>query len=318
MPEMSSVAMSYTLAARLTLKQLRLIAMVAEHRQLSLAAQALSLTQPAASRALAEIERFCGGAIFERHARGMTLTPLGELMVRRARNVVEEIAEASAEIARYNAGLGGVVRIGAVTGGAIGTVVPVVQRLRREAPDAEIHLEVAMSRALVHELLALRLDFVLARLPADARAADFEAVPASEERIDIIAGAAHPLAARPSVGLVELLAHDWVMQAPGAPIRLAVEQALLARGARPPTRVTNTSSLLATIAMLATSEAVAPVSHEVAGLVARVGSGLVALAVRERPVVAPYALIALRGRRMSPLAHRCREMVAETLTGRGA
>ena len=115
-----------------------------------------------------------------------------------------------------------------------------------------------MSRALVHELLALRLDFVLARLPADVRAADFEAVPASEERIDIIAGAAHPLAARPSVGLVELLAHDWVMQAPGAPIRLAVEQALLARGARPPTRVTNTSSLLATIAMLATSRGGGP------------------------------------------------------------
>ena len=97
-------------------------------------------------------------------------------MVRRARNVVEEIAEASAEIARYNAGLGGIVRIGAVTGGAIGTVVPVVQRLRREAPDAEVHLEVAMSRPLVNELLALRLDFVLARLPADANAADFEAV----------------------------------------------------------------------------------------------------------------------------------------------
>lgn len=307
--------MPHTLARRLTLKQLRLIAMIAEHRQLSLAAQALSLTQPAASRALAEIERICGGPIFERHARGMALTSLGELMVRRARNVVEEIAEASAEIARYNAGLGGVVRIGAVTGGAIGTVVPVVQRLRGEAPDAEVHLEVAMSRPLVHELLALRLDFVLARLPAEAQAADFDAVPASEERIDIIAGAAHPLAGRPSVGLTELLGYDWVMQAPGAPIRLAVEQALLAQGARPPAKVTNTSSLLASIAMLATSAAVAPVSREVAELVARVGSGFVALAVHEPPVVAPYALLALRGRRLSPLAQRCRDMVAETLSG---
>lgn len=309
--------MPHALAGRLTLKQLRLIAMIAEHRQLSLAAQALSLTQPAASRALAEIERICGGPIFERHARGMTLTPLGELMVRRARNVLEEIAEASAEIARYNAGLGGVVRIGAVTGGALGTVVPVVQRLRREAPDAEVHLEVAMSRPLVHELLALRLDFVLARLPAEAPAADFDAVPAGEERIDIIARAAHPLAGRAPVALVELLAYDWVMQAPGAPIRLAIEQALRARGARPPTRVTNTSSLLATIALLATSEAVAPVSREVAGLVATVGSGFVALPVRERPMVAPYSLLSLRGRRLSPLAHRCHEMIAETLADTG-
>lgn len=309
--------MTGVLDHRLTLKQLRLIAAIAEHRQLSLAAQALALTQPAASRALAEVERLCGGPVFERHARGMTVTPLGELMVRRARNVLEEIGEAAAEIARYNAGRGGIVRIGAVTGGAIGTVVPVVQRLRRDAPDAEVHLEVAMSRPLVHDLVALRLDFVLARLPPEANAADFEAVRASEERIDIVAAASHPLARRAEVGLAELGGQDWVMQAPGAPIRLAIEEALLAQGARPPTRVTNTSSLLVTIAMLATSRAVAPVSREVAGLIAAPGSGFVALPLRERLVVAPYALLSLRHRRLSPLAQRCREMVAAALLGAG-
>lgn len=310
--------MPHALDQRLTLKQLRLIAKIAEHSQLSLAAQALALTQPAASRALAEIERVCGGAIFERHARGMTVTPLGELMVRRARNVLEEIGEAAAEIARFNAGRGGVVRIGAVTGGAIGTVVPVLQRLRQEAPDAEVHVEVSMSRPLVHELLARRLDFVLARLPSDADAADFEAVRASEERIDILAAAGHPLAGRARVSLAEVVAHDWVMQAPGAPIRLAIEEALLAQGVRPPLRVTNTSSLLVTIAMLATSHAVAPVSREVAELVASAAGGFVTLPLRERLVVAPYALLALRHRRLSPLAERCRQMVGEALVRRGA
>ena len=86
--------MSNSLAQRLTLKHLRLIAAIAEHQQLSLAAQALALTQPSASRSLGEIERLCGDAIFERRVRGMTLTPLGELMARRARNVLEEIGEA--------------------------------------------------------------------------------------------------------------------------------------------------------------------------------------------------------------------------------
>lgn len=305
--------MAHTLAERLTLKQLRLIASIAGHGQLSLAAETLGMTQPAASRALAEIERICGGPIFDRHPRGMTLTPLGELMARRARNVVEEMTEASAEITRFNAGRGGTVRVGAVSGGAIGTVVPVVQRLRAEAPDAEIHLDVAMSRPLVHDLLALRLDFVLARLPPEARAADFEAVPAGEERVAIIARAGHPLAGRTALDLVELVACDWVMQSAGAPIRLAIEQALLARGSRPPARVTNTSSLLATVALLARSDAVAPVSREVAELIAGVGSGFVALAVGERLSVSPYALLSLRGRRLSPVAHRCREMIAETL-----
>ena len=59
-----------SLASRLTLKHLRLIAAVAEHRQLSLAAHALTLTQPAASRLLAEIEVLVGAPLFERHPRG--------------------------------------------------------------------------------------------------------------------------------------------------------------------------------------------------------------------------------------------------------
>ena len=305
--------MSAGLAQRLTMKHLRLIAAIAEFRQLSLAAAALSLTQPAASRSLAEIERLCGAPLFERHVRGMTLTPLGELIARRARNVLEELGEAAEEAARYSAGRGGTVRIGAVTGGAIGYVVPVIRRLKAEAPDAEVHVEVAMSRELVRELAALRLDFVLARLPPEAEPRDFEAVRADEEVVRLIAGADHSAARRDRVPLADLVDLDWVMQTTGAPIRLAIEEALLAQGRRPPARVTNTPSLLVTIAMLTGSPAIAPVSAEVAELLTRAGVGIVTLPLRERIVVAPYALLALRNRRLSPLAQRCREMVAEAL-----
>jgi DNA-binding transcriptional LysR family regulator len=249
----------------------------------------------------------------------MTLTPLGELVVRRARNVIEEIGEAAAEIARYNTGRGGVVRIGAVTGGAVGTVVPVLDRLKREAPDAEIHIEVAMSRALVQEVLAMRLDLALARVPPDINATDFDMVRANEERVSIVAGAGHPLAGAREIGLAELVGYEWVMQGRGAPIRVAVEAALVTQGARPPARVTNTSSLLVTMAMLAGSAAVSPVSREVAGLLATAGAGgFVTLPIRERIVVAPYSLLALRQRNLSPLAQRCREMIAEALTAHPA
>jgi DNA-binding transcriptional LysR family regulator len=301
--------MAQQLANRLTVKHLRLIAAIARHGQLSLAAESLALTQPAASRTLGEIEALCGGVIFDRHARGMTLTPLGELLERRARNVLEEIGEASQEVARYRSGRGGTVRIGAVTGGAIGYVVPVVQRFRREAPDTEIHVEVAMSSELVRDLLAMRLDFVLARIPADASAGDFEAVRASGEQVDLVVGAHHPAARQPKVALAELVDFDWVLQGPGAPLPMALEAAA---------RIVNTSSLLVTIAMLATSEAVAPVSREVATLIAGTRSAIAALALRERIVVAPYSLLALRGRRLSPAGQRCHEMMAEALAaGRG-
>ena len=307
--------MPLKLAQRLTVKHLRLIVAIADRGQLSLAAQALRLTQPAASRTLGEIELLCGDPLFERHARGMTLTPTGELIARRARNALEEIEEAAEEVGRHRSGRGGTVRIGAVTGGAVGYVVPVIRALRAIAPDAEVHVEVGMSRALIADLEALRLDFVLARLPSEADPAAFAAVPASEEQVDLLAGADSPFASRRSVRLTELLNLNWVMQARGAPIRMAIEAAILAAGARLPARVTNTSSLLVTLAMLDAPDTVAPVSREVADLLVGVGprAGLVRLRLAERIVVAPYLLISTRGRRLSPLAQRFHDMVAEML-----
>ena len=309
--------MSEKLAQRLTVKHLRLIAAIAEHRQLSLAAQVLALTQPAASRTLGEIESLCGAALFERHPRGMTPTPMGELMARRARNVLEEIAEAADEVTRQRSGRGGSVRIGAVTGGAVGYVVPVIRQLKTIAPDAEVHVEVGMSRELVRDLEAMRLDFVLARIPPESDPGRFDVVQASEERVDLLVGLNSPFASRRSVRLTELLNLNWVMQARGAPIRMAIEQAILSMGARLPARVTNTSSLLVTLAMFDAPDTVAPVSREVMQLLVGVGprAGVVRLPLAESIEVAPYMLISTRGRRLSPLAQRCRDMVAAMLDG---
>jgi DNA-binding transcriptional LysR family regulator len=311
------MGMSTPSAQRLTIKQLRLIVAIADTLSLSRAAHSLAVTQPSASRGLAEIERICGGAVFQRHARGMTPTPLGELLARRARNVIEELDGAAVEMARFRSGLGGIVRIGAVTGGALGYVVPVVRQLKHEAPDVEVRVNVAASQELVRDLTSLGLDFALARIPPTADAAMFDIVRAAGEAVVVIVRAGHPAAERAEVSLVELLDYDWVMQGSGAPIRATIEEALIDRGARLPARVTSTSSLLVTIALLASSDAAAPVSREVAELLTggTARPGIVALPLRERIVVDPYSLLSLRDRRLSPAAQKAHELVRATLQG---
>ena len=59
------------------LRHLRYFAAVAEHGQVSRAARALYLTQPALSQALSQLERNLGFALFERMPHGMQLTPAG-------------------------------------------------------------------------------------------------------------------------------------------------------------------------------------------------------------------------------------------------
>ena len=302
-----------SLASRLTLKHLRLIAAVAEHRQLSLAAHAMTLTQPAASRLLAEIEVLVGAPLFERHPRGMEPTPMGAGLAQRARTIIEALADAAEEAEQLRFGRGGVVRIGAVTGAAVGIVVPVLRRLKALAPNAEVHVKVAMSEELIGDLMALRLDMVLGRLPATARTADFDLVPASGELVRVVANRGHPLAGRPSVGLADLSSVPWVMQGPGAPVRRAVEEAFVHAAAPLPRDITNTASLLVVLAMLRDGDVVTPLSHEVAELLTGQQPGLVILPVVERIAVAPYALVTLRDRRLTPVAARCHGLVADVL-----
>lgn len=114
----------------------------------------------------------------------------------------------------------------------------------------------------------------------------------------------------PEIGLADLSGNEWVLQGPGAPLRRAVEEAFLDEGALFPANVTNTASLVMTIAMLRTPGTVTAVSQEVAHLLVGSQSDLRVLRVRSEIAISPYSLITLRDRRLSPVAARCRDILA--------
>ncbi|TIS72360.1 MAG: LysR family transcriptional regulator, partial [Mesorhizobium sp.] len=75
------------------------------------------------------------------------------------------------------------------------------------------------------------------------------------------------------VGLEETAAYDWVFQSGGSPLRQAMESNFLNRNIPLPDRILNTSSLLLTLVMVAQSDAIAPVSVQVAKFI-QSGDGL--------------------------------------------
>lgn len=101
------------------LHHLRDVLAIAERGSLRAAARHLGLAEPALSRSLQQIERDLGVVLFERHARGMTVTHAGELFLRRARIVQNELQRARDEIdqsqglmrGRLTVGLSSVVHI---------------------------------------------------------------------------------------------------------------------------------------------------------------------------------------------------------------
>ena len=95
--------------AGLKLNHLRMIVAIEDQRaDFSAAADALNISQPAASRMLAEIESILKTPLCERVARGVDADArLDEALARRARTILLELREASREIAELKTGKGG-------------------------------------------------------------------------------------------------------------------------------------------------------------------------------------------------------------------
>jgi DNA-binding transcriptional LysR family regulator len=285
---------------------MRMIVALDENGRVSAAAQVMNISQPAASRMIAEMEAALDVQLLERLPRGVTLTPFGKALARRARLILLEMREAGREIAELKSGKGGSVFIGAVTAPAIELAVPAIREIRRLYPRIEITMQVETSNVLARELIASRHDFIIARIPDDLNPRLFESRVIGVEKACLIVRRDHPLTTKTSpVRLEETTGYDWVFQSGGSPLRQAMEANFLNRNIALPERILNTSSLLLTLVMVAQSDAIAPVSIQVARFIQSPDglAGAIDVLPTEFDIeVRPYSLITAKQRVLSPAA----------------
>jgi DNA-binding transcriptional LysR family regulator len=289
----------------LKIGHLRMIVALEEHGQVSAAASVLNISQPAASRMIAEMEAILGAPICDRLPRGVALTPYGTALARRAKAVLLELREVDREVSELKAGKGGSIFLGAVTAPAIELVIPAIKIVRERYPKVEINMQVETSSVLAKELLASRHDFIIARIPDDLNPRLFEARVIGVEKACLIVRRGHPLMARPVVRLEELHGFDWVLQPGGSLLRRTLEGIFVSHNAPLPDRILNTTSLLLTLVMVAQTDAIAAVSLEVAKFLqgsSDLDGSVEILPIEFEIVVQPYSLITVRDRSLSPAA----------------
>ena len=293
------------LRSGLKLSHLRMIVALEESGQISAAAHMLNISQPAASRMIAEMEDILSAPLCRRLPRGVELTSFGATLARRARAMLLELREVDREIADLKSGKGGAVFLGAVTAPAIGLAVPAIRRIRKNFPRIEISMQIDTSGVLARELLASRHDFIIARIPDDLNPRLFEARVIGIEKACLIVRRGHPLADGQTVELERLTGYDWVFQPGGSLLRRTIETIFMSHHVPLPDRILNTTSLLLTLVMVAQSDAIAPVALDVAKFI-NAEDGL-AGAIEILPIsfdidVQPYSLIMARNRALSPAA----------------
>ncbi|SAK86445.1 LysR family transcriptional regulator [Caballeronia glebae] len=294
------IAPATTIRKRLRLRHLQLMMALSETESLRSAADELAMTQPAATKALKELEDTIGASLFVRHARGMEPTIYGEAVMRYARVVFEDLDELREELAAIEAGDIGKVRIGAVMAPAPDLLTRVIVALKEAHPRLQISVQIDTSDVLVQALQQDQLDIVVGRIPYGVSALELTFETLSEEALAIVTRPDHPAAgmgAKPK--LADLAKYPWIVQPHPSPMRQIIDQTFRESRVAPPVSTVETSSILTTLSLLRDSDMLAVLPSSVADYYAALDT-IASLPTPLRGRLAPYGLILRKNRRISP------------------
>ncbi len=195
---------------RLKLKDLHTLLTVAEVGSMAKAAQRLALSQPAISKALAEMEFALGAPLLDRSSRGVDLTECGELLIDRARVIFDELRQGVTDIEQLNDPLRGTVRIGS-TEPVVGVVAEIISGLARKYPRVLHEVMVSDLDTLLAQLRERSLDVLVSRWLPPINADDLAVTTMFNSPLAVMAADCHPLLQRKKLKLADLSDEKWTL-----------------------------------------------------------------------------------------------------------
>lgn len=208
----------------LTPRQLEVFVQTALLGSLRAAAERVHLTQPAASMALAELERQLGSPLFDRERGRLHLNARGRELLPRARELLERHAEFGQLARGKPTTLSGELRIG--TSNTVGNyrVGELLGGFVRAHPQVAIRLHVANTDSIAALLLDHALD--IGCVEGTVAHPQLQLKPWRSDRLRVCAAPDHPLARKRSLKPADFAGARWVLREPGSATRVMTERAL--------------------------------------------------------------------------------------------
>jgi LysR family transcriptional regulator, hydrogen peroxide-inducible genes activator len=148
-----------------TLRQLRYFDALARHGHFGRAAEACSISQPALSVQIKDLEEALGAELFERAARQLRLSAFGEEFLLRVRDILRSVDELGDLARAHRRQLVGRLRIGVIPTVAPYLLPAMISSLTRTNADLDIHVRETVTPKLIQELAEGRLDTAIVALP---------------------------------------------------------------------------------------------------------------------------------------------------------
>lgn len=297
---------------RLKLRDLDTLIAVARAGSMAKAAVSLSVSQPAISNAIADMEMILGVRLFDRTTQGVEPTIYGSALLKWATAAFDDLRQGIKEIEFLSDPASGEVRIGASEPMQGGFIPVVIDRMTRQYPHVSIQVSpVSQWNAQLQELRARNIDLQIGRLMQPMAEDDLHTEVLFNDRALVVASPQHPMARRRKLELAELVDELWSL--PPTNMNVAgqtILAAFRAEGLEFPKRSVITPSIQVHCGLLATGRylAVFPASLLLLGLQ---HMPFKVLPVRWPVDLPPVGVTVLKNRTLNPVAELFLEFARE-------
>jgi molybdate transport repressor ModE-like protein len=208
------------------LRQLTTLVAIADHGSFSAAARALYTVQSNVSGHIARLERELGVTLVDRQRGG--LTDEGVLVVERARRVIHELDDITAEMAALGNEVRGDSRLGVLGTTARWLLPQLLTHLERQHPGVHVTVHEGNTTGLVPRLVAQHLDAAIVHLPVDDP--ELVAEPLFAEDLVLLVHTKHHLAEHDILPISALQGEPLMLPPLGAALRRVIDRAASAAG----------------------------------------------------------------------------------------
>src|SRR5262245_50180695 len=194
------------LLRRLKLRDLHVLMTVAERGSMGKAAADLAISQPAVSKAIAEMERTLGTPLLDRSAQGVEPTLYGRALIKWGIAAFDDLRQGIKEIAFLADPAAGDVRIGSTEAMTAGLVPTVIDRLSKRFPRLNFTLVQAGTLALQYrDLRERKVDLILGRMVTPLADDDLNVETLIEDPLFVVAANDSPWLQKRRVAAADLV-----------------------------------------------------------------------------------------------------------------
>jgi DNA-binding transcriptional LysR family regulator len=295
--------MMITSSYPMRLTQLRDFLATVDAGSIRAAARRLSLSQPALTKSLRQLEDELGAVLLTRGVRGARPTDLGRAFLARARAVNADLRRAREELDQLRGAASGSLSIGTAPGPALGLLPAALAQIRRAWPQAALRVVDVSPSGVLPALRESALDFAICASvgqPADSDA-ECAVEPLYANDSAIVARAGHPL--RRARSLSALAGAEWIRSGyPGD--ASALPELFRKAGLPPPAYRVDCPSFLMVSELVARSDLLAVVPWQIASREMRAGN-LARVPVAERLPPRQISLYRRADVPLTPIARDC-------------